>query len=741
MVTFENKRLAAVDAAIRESLCKYDYSVELRMQLLEAIAAVLGGFDIDEFQSTFDITSLESPQVLQNHAMNIVPYIFRTGIHPALCLSALARETLDPNSQRNHGAYHTDFRLATHLANGLVPKLRPGIKVVDPACGAGILLAAVSVLACQRNRIRASDWFRFSLYAADISPLALRGTLLALASLTDDLDSLRVMRMNWKDQNSLLAPSDVWDAMAVDGFDIVVANPPWEKIKLTRHEYVKVKANDRLYGSSITNDSLTGFEKARDQRARQATELVARYPSLRGGEPDLYIAFTELILRLTRESGQGAFIVPAGLIRSKNTESIRRTIIESSQKLDFTVMSNSGKHFSIDTRFKFLIVNYTKARREGRKLRQIGLTHAETDENEVCAADLVPLSLNVINDLRPNLTLPEVRTDSEWRLFQRMQSKTSTTHSNDAPWQPDFCREVDMTRERPNFRKTPTRGFIPLIEGRMVQPHRLGCKEYISGEGRGAKWLHLAPGLSAIRPQFWVSTDALSPTAQKRVLRTRIGFCDITGQTNERSMMAAIIPPGFACGNKVPTIEFPSDNTGEYSFLWLAIVNSFAFDWLIRRVLTTTVNYFVLSSIRLPIFDVKSKSAQCLIRATRMLMRLDNRGLSTFDQYWQIAYLRALSDVLVADAYGCNEDDLRLIMEDFPLIDRGQRTNNDDRKSTITYDLLISTWRRYKNYDRNNLISRIEESKNIGEIPYLSSEFVESAQRCIDKLEFDGESS
>lgn len=738
MVTYEHKRLAGVDTAIRKLVGKSDFSAELRMQVLEATAAVLGGFDIDAFQRLFDVTPIESAQKLQRYARNIVPYIHRTGIHPALCLSALARETLDSNSQRTNGVYHTDFRLAERVANEIVDKLRPGTKVVDPACGAGILLTAVSILACQRDRIPVSDWFRCSLYAADISPIALRGTLLALASLTDDLDSLRVMRQHWKDQNSLLAPSDVWDAMAADGFDVVVANPPWEKLKLTRHEYAKVKRNDRLYGSRVTHDSLTGFETARNQKASHAAELVARYPSLRGGEPDLYIAFTELILRLTRNGGQGVFIVPGGLIRSKNTESIRRMIIESSRELDFTVMSNSAKHFSIDTRFKFLVVKYTKARRKDQKLRQIRLTHAEASENEIRATNLVPLSLDVISDLRPNLTLPEVRTDSEWKLFQRMQSKTITTDSNDVPWQPDFCREVDMTRARPNFRKSPKRGYIPLIEGRMVQPHRLGCKEYVSGAGRGAKWLHRAPGLSAIRPQFWVPAHALSPVVQNRVSRTRVGFCDITGQTNERSMMAAIVPPGFACGNKVPTVEFPNDNTGEYLLLWLAIVNSFPFDWLIRRVLTTTVNYFVLSSIRLPNIDIKSKSAQYLIRATRMLMHLDNRGRSTISQFWRIANLRALLDVLVADAYGCDEDDLWLIMDDFPLLDRGQRTNDDKTKSTITIDLLISTWRRLKKYDGNEVLSRIEESKNSGEIPYLSSEFAECAQRCIRMSESDG---
>ena len=129
-----------------------------------------------------------------------------TGIHPALCLSALARETLDANTRRTKGAYHTDFRLAQYLAQGTSARLRPGVKVVDPACGAGILLTAVSIAACRSDRIVASDWLRRSVYAADLSPTALRRTLLALSALTDDLDSLQSMREKWKIGNSLSAP-------------------------------------------------------------------------------------------------------------------------------------------------------------------------------------------------------------------------------------------------------------------------------------------------------------------------------------------------------------------------------------------------------------------------------------------------------------------------------------------------------------------------------------------------------
>ncbi len=738
MDTIETKRLAVADALI-DSLVgnRVAHRTELRFQLLEATAARIGGFDLGAFQARFQIDPLVPVERLIDGAKEIVKSVDDTGIPPALCLSALARETLDDASRRSKGAYHTDFRLALHLAQSVESKLSLGTKVVDPACGAGILLTAVSIVACRSDRILASDWLRYSVYAADLSPLALRGALLSLAALTDNLDSLEAMRKKWRSQDSLLASDMVWRSMAPNGFDLVVANPPWEKVKLTRHEFIKARGSHRHYGSSYSDVTLAGYESAKAKKAHLAAQLVRRFPSLARGDPDLYVAFTELLLKLTRESGSGALIVPGGLIRSLSTESLRRELVESSKDLYFTVMENRARHFAIDTRFKFLMVNYVKAAKDDKRTNSIGIVHASADNNMVVAGRRTRLPLARLKKLRPDLTLPEVRTASEWRLFEKMQRGGTSPASPTSPWHPVFCREVDMTHGRPHFVRAAGSGCLPLIEGRMVQPHRLGCKAHISGEGRSARWRNLSPGESAISPQFWVKIEVLSSRTQERVGRTRAGFCDITGQTNERSMMAAIVMPGVVCGNKVPTVEFPNDPTQERLLLWSAIVNSLPFDWLLRRVVTTTVNYFVLLSIRLPKLEIDSLPAQRLIGISRQLTELDTSGCTSFELGWCIAALRAEADVLVASAYGCSEEDLWLMLQDFPLLDRGQPSLPEENRSTITADLLLSTWRRRKRCGDSDSHLRVRDARALGAIAYWSSEFSMEHPRRSQKAVYD----
>lgn len=722
--TVEGKRLTKADSYISQCLRGYRGNEdELRFQLLEAASARLGGFDFEEFRSKFTVKALMAPERLLDDARTLVQLLDDTGIHPSLCLSALAREALDHSEQRNSGAYHTDFRLALHLAHSVEAHLTKGAKVLDPACGAGILLTAVSIVACGPDRLLASEWLRESVYAADLSPLALRGTRLSLASLTDDLDAIATMHGHWRTQDSLLAPDSTWLELSEDGFDVVIANPPWEKVKLTRHEYAKANGETRDYGASYRLQSLAGYEEAKTERAAMAGSLIERYPVLAKGEPDLYVAFTELLYKLTRVGGHGALLIPAGLIRSLSTETLRRALVEGTDDLAFTIMENRARHFAIDTRFKFLVVNYRRKASSSKALAEVKIGHAIANSERVIAAPQVRLSLKDIEHLRSDLTLPEVRSAEEWHLFKKMQNNGAVISSEDSPWYPEFCREIDMTHGRRYFVKRPEKGCLPVIEGRMVQPHRLGCKSHVSGEGRSAVWYNLPPGHSRVAPQFWLPLRVASAEASRRSRRLRAGFCDITGQTNERSMMAALIPPEVICGNKVPTISFPNDPSDDRLFLWLAIVNSLPFDWLLRRIVTTTVNYFVLLSLRLPNLDINSLPAQRLIGIARKLHELDQSKNSSFDNVWRMAELRCEADVLAARAYGCSGDDLRLMLQDFPLLDRGQPAIQGEKSSTVTKDLLLSAWLRNARAGSDEYGRRIERARQLGAVPYVSTEF------------------
>lgn len=692
---------------------------EARLQLLEAASSCLGGFDLSRYFKAHGIKPIAPLTRLLDMGSELLARLRDTPIHPSLALSALAREPVPESERKTTGAYYTDFRLAKRLAELSGVEFSTKAKVIDPACGTGILLVALSIQACGSDRRKAALWLRHSVCAADLSANSLRGARMALSSLTDDLEAIAAMDARFVRQDSLVAKDAAWAAIAKDGFDVVIANPPWEKVKLTQHEYLRSTGTDRHYGSKIVGLDHAAYETERSKAATYGKALARKYHSLTRGEPDLYIAFTELFLQIVKPGGTVAALVPAGLIRSQGTEPLRRSIFHSARTLSLSIIDNRARFFSIDTRFKFLALTIASSRSEAERKDPLTLLHERGTQNAIEVFGHASISRDRLARLRPDLTIPEVRSDREWQLFAKI-AQAGELFGASFEWKPDFAREVDMTSDKQYFMPKAKKGALAVVEGRMVQQHRFGAKAYVSGTGRSAIWETLMPGCSELRPQHYIASPILSEKTLERTRVLRAGFCDIAGQTNERAMMAALIPPGVVCGNKVPTITFPNDPSEERLLVWTAIANSIPFDWMLRRVLTTTVNYFLLLSLPMPRLVRNGLPWKQIAQKARELRELDAAAPKAQD-LWRIAELRADIDVLVALAYGLDADGLVLLFEDFPLLDRNQPPLPGEDRSTITRDLALAQGAKLLNAT-GHWKERVKQARERRAVPYVYSE-------------------
>jgi hypothetical protein len=688
---------------------------------LEAASARFGGFDLVAFHEAFEIKSKRPAAELLDLAAPVASAIERSPIHPALALSALAREALHEQDRKSTGAYHTDFRLAKRLAQLAAPKLTHKSRVIDPASGAGILLAALTHAVCGVDRAKTVHWLAHGVCAADLSANSLRAALLALASFTDDVSALKAMRKRWYCGDSLMADRKVWTAMAPEGFDAVIGNPPWEKVKLSRHEFLKSSGTKRHYGAQIHGLDEDRFAQQRDEVANYSRRLLARYPDLGNGEPDLYIAFTDLFFELCKGQGVVAALIPGGLIRSQGTQAMRQKIFDASQSVSLSIIDNRARFFAIDTRFKFLAVALTKAGSEKSKREPIGLLHERGTPTGLETTGTATIGRAALAAVRDDLSLPEVRSVAEWKLFSKIAETGVSWEESGYGWTPKFCREVDMTKERPKFLGRATPGALPLVEGRMVQAHRFGVKGHVSGTGRSALWEAFPIGGSRLSPQFWIRPSDMPRANQHRADVLRVGFCDIAGQTNERSLMASLIPAGVVCGNKVPTILFPEDPSEERLLVWVSIANSFAFDWMLRRVLTTTVNYFLLQSVPMPKLAKEGLPWKKLVSAARELRTLDGAG-ATRETYERMAQLRGEIDAEVAVAYGLDLKDMELVLQDFPILDRGQLGLPGEAKSTITRDSVLAAMAKRTGSRSTVWSRRAVEARALGAMAFVPSE-------------------
>lgn len=725
MATVKPYEVQVLEPATRllDKLCKEARrsSFDFRLTVLEATASRLGGFSLQEYNNCFGIHPPAEYAWLENSGEKLAQMLSTLPIHPAFSLSILARKPLSATEQKSSGAYNTDFRLAQYVAELGKDTLRDGARVLDPASGTGILLVAVSLATCGADRKRAAGWLANSIFASDMSAEALRGARLALSSLTDDLDAICRMWSHWRNHDSLLALKQTWTELAPKGFDLVVGNPPWEKVKITRHEYLQASGHNRHYGAEYENLDDKAFGKARCKVNEYVKALQCKYSLIGSGEPDLYMAFTQLFTQLIRPGGKMAILVPAGLIRSQGTEMIRRHLLEQGQEVSITVFDNRARFFGIDTRFKFLAVAYTSRCKTKYSIASpLKLQHASGTSNGVEITDSARIGRSTLEKISPNLAVPEVKNSGQWKIFVKMVKYGTNWSRCSSPWYSEIVREVDMTRERPKFQNKKTAAALAVIEGRMVHQHRFGAKTYLSGTGRSAIWAVNPLGESEVSPQFWIDRKHLSSKVLARSKQIRAGFCDIVGQTNERTMMASIIPPGVVCGNKVPTVMFPNDDSEQRLSLWVGIVNSFPFDWMLRRVVTTTVNYFILLNLPLPRLEPDSLPGRRVVDAVEYLRNIDvSHG--KYD-VWKVAEYRALIDLVVLIAYGLEYEDLEIMLSDFTLLDRGQPSIPGEDSSTITRDFLMLSAAQRFNRPVRAYEARVDAARAVGAMPYVPSE-------------------
>ena len=725
----ERVLLAGADQILAQATSSIapNHQYALRLEILDAAAALIGGFNLARYREKC-VASEPRLTVAEAVALAepLLAEIARARIPSALALSALAREPLSKHETRIAGAHYTDFRLALLIGRMSADLNKRGGQILDPASGAGMLLAAASIVACERGQ-PAARWLAEKVIAADQSSNALRGAQLSLASLTNDAMAIAEMSARWLHGDSLLRPKSEWRA-AIDGeLGIIVANPPWEKLKVSRHEHEIAAGADRHYGAAHSHEPGVALREERRRMRDYADAIVTRYPLAGRGETDLFAAFTQMMVELAEDQAGIAALLPAGLIRSKSTTGLRKLLLDRFGQVSFTVLDNKQRFFEIDTRFKFVAMTADQGRSNSKSAVRIGYGKANASGCE--RGPFSSIDRQTLTLIRPDLSIPEVRSVDEWELFQGMAQAGQNWSEPTSPWWPHIVREVDMTRERHAFREYPVAKAVPLVEGRMVHQFRFGAKTYLEGSGRRAIWAPVPLGTSSIEPQFWIGRSDIPKSARERVDTVRAGFCDIAGQTNERSMMAAVIPAGVACGNKVPTVAFPNLPGAEALDLWCGMVNSFAFDWMLRRVLTTTVNYFLLQSVPLPPLQPSGLPGRGVAMDSRQVAVLSATGGE--GTAMAVAELRRNIDLACFRAYGLGGEGIATVLSDFPSLDRSEPPLPGERRSTVTRDFILSSIESAK---QQEYVRRVEAAVALGAQPYRPSQSANVENKAVQPL-------
>lgn len=516
-------------------------------------------------------------------------------------------------------------------------------------------------------------------------------------------------------------PLEFPDVMQRGGFDVVLGNPPWERIKLQEQEFFaaispEIANAPNKAGRERLIKALAVAPEGSSERAlhdafiaaKRETEAASEFVRVSGddggrfaltgrGDVNTYALFAELVANLARQ--RAGVIVPTGIATDATTAPFFGHLVDQRRLARLVDFENSAPLFAgVHRSFKFALL--TLGRREDSAHFSFFLTDptqlAEPERN-------FTLSPEAIAKINPNTkTAPVFRARADAEITAKMYVNSATLIDEGKAkdgnlWGVTFARLFDMSNDSHLFRTAAqfnsegwTRDgtdwvasgarFVPLYEAKMFGIYDHRSASYASrGDERGNRVLpstelkdHVDPAYE-VEPFYWVPKLEVDAALKDFAHKAMLVFNKVTGTSNERTFLPCMVPvAGFGDSLNLLAIDKPSRL---YPALY-ANCASLALDYAVRRkVGGVNINFFHVQQFPILPPDFYTEPRLAFITPKVLELTYTSHSLAPFARdlghdgqpfAWdedRRAHLRADLDAFYARAYGLTRDELRYILD------------------------------------------------------------------------------
>ncbi|MEZ4403423.1 MAG: DNA methyltransferase [Kofleriaceae bacterium] len=516
------------------------------------------------------------------------------------------------------------------------------------------------------------------------------------------------------------------------GFDVVLGNPPWERVKLQEKEFFAGRSDaiakaenaavrKRLIAKLPEDDPPLWNAWCDALRTAQGESqwmrASGRYPLCGQGDINTYSIFAELNRSLMSERGRVGCIVPGGIATDDTTKEFFGALVTTRQLSSLYHFENEEHVFSaVHNAFRFCLLTLAAGRPKDAQTdmvffaRQVAYLADEARHVRLSADDFLALNPNT-------RTCPTFR----WRrdaeinkaIYRRVPVLWREEAEDGNPWGIRFLRMLDMSTdsglfldraacERDGFAlhgNVFTRGGakrLPLYEAKMVHhfDHRFGTYEGQTEAQSNKGFLpqftdgdHADPSKLPL-PYYWVDDSEVSKQLAGRWSRDWfIGWRDICRSSDLRTAIASAVPRhGFG---DTFLLALPGDAVASMSAVLLGNLASLIFDYCARqKVGGTHLKYNVMR--QLPVvtpahtkafapWDLSTPIEEWISKGVLELAytSYDLSGFAMDVGYagppfrWdpeRRAILRAELDAAFFHLYGLDADDTAYILDTFPVL-------------------------------------------------------------------------
>jgi hypothetical protein len=506
------------------------------------------------------------------------------------------------------------------------------------------------------------------------------------------------------------------------GFDVVLGNPPWDKLEFQEKEWFAARSpviagaagakRKKLIAKAETEDpSLFASYRKAVRWAEAISHFLknsGRYPLCGKGRLNTYAVFAEGMLSLVSTTGRAGIIVPTGIATDDTTKDFFSSIVDGSRLASLFDFANAAPIFlGVHRSYKFCLLTMAGASRLVTGGAEFAF-FAHRVEDLLDPERRFRLSADAIALMNPNTkTCPIFRTrrDAEltMAIYRRLPILIRDGEPGGNPWGIQFRQGLfNMTSDSALFRTreelegegyalegnvfaTGHDRWLPLYEAKMVHhfDHR-----WASYQGETIVDVDVVakrdPG-TVVLPRYWVSETEVAARLPNRS-SWLLGFRDITNTTNERTVIATIIPRA-AVGNQLPLVF--SDASPQRVALLAALLSSYVLDFVARQKVGGTHLNFYLAE-QLPVLPPSTFDAlapwdpqvtlvdwllprvlELYYTATDLSGFAHDLGYGGPPFVWDTdrrLSLRAELDAAFFQLYGVGRADVEYMLETFPIV-------------------------------------------------------------------------
>jgi hypothetical protein len=415
----------------------------------------------------------------------------------------------------------------------------------------------------------------------------------------------------------------------VGGFDCILGNPPWERVKLQEKEWFAERvpqianapnaaARTKLIKQLSADRPELHAQFLADVRGAEAASAFmrssGRYPLCGRGDVNLYTVFAEFMRDGVSPTGRVGCIVPSGIATDDTTKYFFQDLVDRASLASlFDFENREGLFDAVDSRMKFSCLTLRapapdeKTAAKAPPAEFVFFAHKVEDlADERRRFTLTRDEIALVNPNTKTCPIFRSKVDAELtkHIYSRVPVLVNESKPDGNPWGVEFTRLFDMSNDSDLFRTREQldrdgwtlrgnvfeRGgerYLPLYEAKMCSPldHRAaGVVKSLTAVDRqnqaaiiGADCKRLADTFAV--PLYWVPSPAVRERAGLGV-RWLAGWRNVTSPTNERTGIPCVLPLA-GVGHSQPLLQTSAGPRA--TALVIASLSSFACDFFVRQ--------------------------------------------------------------------------------------------------------------------------------------------------------------